>query len=56
VISEHYLPISGQEEATRLAILYGAGIVGVLTIIIAFIAFSAIDETYGRDLNFEEVD
>jgi MFS transporter, putative metabolite:H+ symporter len=56
VISSHYLPTSGQEEATRLGILYGAGIVGILTILIAFIAFLAIDETYGRDLNFEEVD
>ncbi len=40
----------------EFGIIYGALIVGVLTIIIAFIALQFIDETYGRDLNFEEID
>ncbi|WP_276369119.1 MFS transporter [Chryseolinea sp. H1M3-3] len=40
----------------EFGIIYGALIVGVLTIIIAFIALQLIDETYGRDLNFEEID
>ena len=34
----------------------GALIIGVTTIIIAFIALQAIDETFGRDMNFEEID
>jgi hypothetical protein len=38
------------------AMIIGALIIGVLTIIIAFIAMRLIDETYGRDLNFEEID
>lgn len=37
-------------------IIYGALAVGVITIIIAFIALRVIDETYGRNLDFEEVD
>ncbi|WP_369411900.1 MFS transporter [Chryseolinea lacunae] len=39
-----------------LGMINGALIVGVATIIIAFIALRAIDETFGRDMNFEEVD
>jgi MFS transporter, putative metabolite:H+ symporter len=37
-------------------IIYSALFIGILTIIIAFIALQLIDETYGRDLNFEEID
>jgi MFS transporter, putative metabolite:H+ symporter len=40
----------------HLGIIYGALLIGILTIIIAFIALKLIDETYGRDLNFEEID
>jgi hypothetical protein len=40
----------------RTGVIFGALIIGVLTIIVAFIAMSLIDETYGRDLNFEEID
>ncbi|HET6544766.1 MAG TPA: MFS transporter [Chryseolinea sp.] len=40
----------------QLGIIYGALLIGILTIIIAFIALKLIDETYGRDLNFEEID
>lgn len=36
--------------------IHGALIIGVTTIIIAFIALRAIDETFGRDMNFEEID
>ena len=37
-------------------IIFGALSVGIVTVIIAFIALRAIDETFGRDLNFEETD
>ena len=40
----------------EVGIIYGALIIGIVTIIIAFIALQLIDETYGRDLNFEEID
>jgi putative MFS transporter len=36
--------------------IHGALIIGVTTIMIAFIALRAIDETFGRDMNFEEID
>jgi putative MFS transporter len=52
--SSHYAPIAGQAEANNLGIIYGALTVGLCTIVIAFIALRAIDETYGRDLNFVE--
>jgi MFS family permease len=55
-ISGHYLATLGETEAKSTGIIYGALIVGLITVVIAFIALSAIDETYGRDLNFEEVD
>jgi MFS family permease len=53
-ISEHYLPSVGAAEAEKMGVIYGALIIGLATIVIAFIALQAIDETYGRDLNFEE--
>ncbi len=40
----------------HFGIIYGALIIGVITTIIAFISLKFIDETYGRDLNFEEID
>lgn len=40
----------------EIGIINGALVIGLITIIVAFIALSAIDETYGRDLNFEEID
>jgi MFS transporter, putative metabolite:H+ symporter len=43
-------------EAHATGIIYGALLVGIFTIVIAFIALRVIDETYGRDLNFEEID
>jgi MFS transporter, putative metabolite:H+ symporter len=53
-LTEHYTPLVGEVEAKNYGIIYGALTVGLCTIIIAFIALRAIDETYGRDLNFEE--
>ncbi len=38
----------------QVGVIQGALIIGVVTIIIAFIALRAVDETFGRDLNFEE--
>lgn len=55
-LSSHYTPLTGEVEARNLGIIYGALIVGLCTVVIAFIALRVIDETYGRDLNFEEVD
>jgi MFS transporter, putative metabolite:H+ symporter len=53
-LSSHYAPIVGDVQAKNLGIIYGALTVGLCTIVIAFIALRAIDETYGRDLNFQE--
>lgn len=38
------------------AVIYGALIVGVFTIGVAIVALQGIDETFGRDMNFLEVD
>jgi MFS transporter, putative metabolite:H+ symporter len=40
----------------HFGIIYGALIIGIITTIIAFVSLRLIDETYGRDLNFEEID
>jgi putative MFS transporter len=56
MLSSHYAASMSEAEAKNLGIIQGALIVGVATIIIAFIALRAIDETHGRDLNFEEED
>ncbi len=55
LISEQYAGLQGAEKAHSTGIIYGARIVGLLTIAIAFAALRVIDETYGRELNFEEV-
>lgn len=55
LISEQYAGLQGAEKAHSTGIIYGALIVGLLTIAIAFAALRVIDETYGRELNFEEV-
>ena len=31
-------------------------LIGIVTIIVAFIALNVIDETFGRDMDFEEID
>lgn len=49
-----YLPTHTHSEAKSMGIIYGALIVGVITIVIAFAALRVIDETYARDLDFEE--
>jgi len=53
-ISENLAANQGAEQAHNSGILYGALIVGVFTIVIALLSLRAIDETYGRELNFEE--
>lgn len=55
-IRSWYEPSKGLEAAKSMGIIYGALIVGIFTVIVAFVALRVIDETYGRDLNFEEVD
>ncbi|MEO5599288.1 MAG: MFS transporter [Cyclobacteriaceae bacterium] len=53
-ISTHYGGIQNSTTASSTGIIYGALIVGVFTIAIAYVALGVIDETYGRELNFEE--
>ena len=53
-ISGQYADAHGSDKAQSMGIIYGALIVGVFTIVVAFAALKAIDETYGRELNFEE--
>jgi MFS family permease len=50
------VPITLSFKSLRgtMGILNGALVVGLITIVIALIALRAIDETYGRDLNFLE--
>jgi MFS transporter, putative metabolite:H+ symporter len=40
----------------EIGIINGALVIGIFTIMVAFLALNVIDETYGRDLNFEEID
>lgn len=40
----------------EIGVINGALVIGLLTIFIAFIALRVIDETFGRDLDFEELD
>lgn len=40
----------------EIGIINGALVIGIVTIIVAFLALSVIDETYGRDLDFDETD
>ena len=52
----YYTPSLGDAAAKSAGMIYGALIVGVITIVIALIALRFIDETYGRDMNFVEED
>jgi MFS transporter, putative metabolite:H+ symporter len=56
IISKHYGGFPGAAEGQNIGIIYGALIVGVFTIGVALASLRLIDETYGRDLNFEERD
>ncbi len=38
----------------QMGVVYGASIIALITIVIAFVALRFVDETFGRDLNFEE--
>lgn len=52
----YYTPSLGDVAAKSTGMIYGALIVGIITIIIALVALRFIDETYGRDMNFVEED
>jgi MFS transporter, putative metabolite:H+ symporter len=53
-ISEHFEGSSLINDPKHTGLIYGALIVGIFTIIIAVLSLKAIDETFGRDLDFEE--
>jgi MFS transporter, putative metabolite:H+ symporter len=55
-LGEYFSNGNSAEDAKHMGIIYGALIVGLFTIFIAFLALRAVDETFGRDLNFEEED
>ena len=40
----------------RIGVIQGALLIGIVTILVAFVALSVIDETFGRDMDFEEID
>jgi MFS family permease len=50
------LTLSFKYLRAEIGIINGALVIGIVTIVIAFIALRAIDETYGRDMNFDETD
>ncbi|MEJ7643469.1 MAG: MFS transporter [Chryseolinea sp.] len=50
------LTLSFQYLRAEIGIINGALVIGIVTIVIAFFALRAIDETFGRDMNFEETD
>jgi MFS transporter, putative metabolite:H+ symporter len=50
------LTLAFQYLRGEIGIIHGALVIGIVTVIVAFIALRVIDETYGRDLNFEETD
>lgn len=56
IISKQYGGFSGSAEGQSLGIIYGALIVGIFTTAVALASLTLIDETYGRDLNFQESD
>jgi MFS transporter, putative metabolite:H+ symporter len=53
-ISEYFEGSGAISDPKHTGLIYGALIVGLFTIIVAFLSLRAIDETFGRDLNFEE--
>lgn len=50
------LTLAFQYLRGEIGIIHGALVIGIVTVMVAFIALRVIDETYGRDLNFEETD
>jgi MFS transporter, putative metabolite:H+ symporter len=50
------LTLAFQYLRGEIGIIHGALVIGIVTVIVAFFALRVIDETYGRDLNFEETD
>jgi putative MFS transporter len=55
-IKTHFGGEMSPDAAKNTGIILGALVVGVFTIVIALLALRVIDETFGRDLNFEEED
>jgi putative MFS transporter len=55
-LSTRYAPIHGEVEAKSMGVIYGALAIGLGTIVIAYIALRGIEETFGRDMNFEEME
>lgn len=55
-IKTHFSGEMSAEAAKNTGIITGALLVGIMTVVIAFLALRVIDETFGRDLNFEEED
>lgn len=55
-LGEYFSTSYSETEARHLGIIIGALLVGVFTIVIAFLALRAVDETFGRDLDFQEDD
>ena len=43
-----------KELREQMGVLNGALVVGIFTVVVAIFALRAIDETFGRDLNFIE--
>lgn len=55
-LGEYFSASYSETEARHLGIIIGALLVGIFTIVIAFLALRAVDETFGRDLDFQEDD
>ena len=53
-ISGAFADTHSVERARDIGIIYGALIIGVITVAIALASLKLIEETYGKDLNFEE--
>jgi putative MFS transporter len=54
IISKNVGDSQTAEQAQSTGIIYGALIIGALTVAVALGSLRLIDETYGKDLNFEE--
>jgi putative MFS transporter len=54
IISKSVSDSQSVEQAQSTGIIYGALIIGVITVAVALGSLRLIDETYGKDLNFEE--